>query len=569
MKFKKVLAVILAAVMVLGCIGSAAAAQYTVVKGDSLWRIALDNLGSGLKWTDIYEANKDQIKDPNLIYVGQKLVLPDSEDSSAMFAWESSPLAYEGPLFDVTGGVLSWNPTTMEWRAIVPSMYGDSIMAGTITEDGTLILIEDSTGGYCQYDLPMVQAEFDPLFSGWKCSALSFKGAMFDITGGTLSWNPSSLEWKAVYPTMYGETVLSGAYSEDGTLTLLEDSTGGYGQYDIPAIQTVFEELLAGWRSAPLAFAGSMFDVSGGTLSWNPETSCWKAVYPTMYGETVLTGIFDENCVLSLIEDSTGGYGQYDIPAIQAVFDDALAGKYLTDQQDDEVQFPREIKAHAGNTDEYAFTGISVLDDNPLNGKNLCILGSSVVYGTASLGDAVGEYLAARFGCTLTKEAVSGTTLVDEGETSYIQRMLNNLDVDASFDLFICQLSTNDATQGKPLGEISEGKSLDAFDTATVTGAMEYVICYVQQTWNCPVVFFTGSHFESEAYDAMVDRLMALKEKWDIGVLDLWSDAEFNSISDETRALYMNDEIHPTRAGYRDWWGPEMERQLLEYLSAQ
>lgn len=29
----------------------------------------------------------------------------------------------------------------------------------------------------------------------------------------------------------------------------------------------------------------------------------------------------------------------------------------------------------------------------------------------------------------------------------------------------------------------------------------------------------------------------------------------------------MNDGIHPTKAGYRDWWGPEQERQLLEYLA--
>ena len=49
---------------------------YTVVKGDSLWNIAKNTYGSGVKWTVIYEANKDIIKDPNLIYVGQKLVIP-------------------------------------------------------------------------------------------------------------------------------------------------------------------------------------------------------------------------------------------------------------------------------------------------------------------------------------------------------------------------------------------------------------------------------------------------------------------------------------------------------------
>ena len=54
------------------------AATYTVKKGDSLWRIASEQLGSGAKWQEIYEANKDTIKDPNLIYVDQVLEVPDS-----------------------------------------------------------------------------------------------------------------------------------------------------------------------------------------------------------------------------------------------------------------------------------------------------------------------------------------------------------------------------------------------------------------------------------------------------------------------------------------------------------
>ena len=49
---------------------------YTVVKGDSLWAIARSLLGSGFKWSAIYEANKDIISNPNLIYVGQTLAIP-------------------------------------------------------------------------------------------------------------------------------------------------------------------------------------------------------------------------------------------------------------------------------------------------------------------------------------------------------------------------------------------------------------------------------------------------------------------------------------------------------------
>ncbi|MEY8402641.1 LysM peptidoglycan-binding domain-containing protein [Oscillospiraceae bacterium 44-34] len=49
---------------------------YTVQAGDSLWRIAQKHLGSGSRWNDIYEANRDTIRDPNFIRIGQVLNIP-------------------------------------------------------------------------------------------------------------------------------------------------------------------------------------------------------------------------------------------------------------------------------------------------------------------------------------------------------------------------------------------------------------------------------------------------------------------------------------------------------------
>lgn len=220
--------------------------------------------------------------------------------------------------------------------------------------------------------------------------------------------------------------------------------------------------------------------------------------------------------------------------------------------------------SYEGNGAEYGFDKIERVN-SPLKDKNICVLGSSVVYGYASEEYSVAEYLNARFGCNCTKEAVSGTTLVDSGKLSYVSR-LRKLDKTAHYDLFICQLSTNDATKGKPLGEIAKDEN---YDTSTVTGAMEYIINYAKNTWDCPVVFFTGSHYESKRYDAMVRRLLELKEKYNIGVIDLWNNENFNNISENERKIFMSDDVHPTKAGYRDWWGPEMEKQLLEYLKSK
>ena len=78
---KKLGALSLAAALSLSLAAPAAAAEYTVQRGDSLWKIAKEQLGSGTRWDEIYEANRDAIWDPNLIYVGQVLQIPDGERS--------------------------------------------------------------------------------------------------------------------------------------------------------------------------------------------------------------------------------------------------------------------------------------------------------------------------------------------------------------------------------------------------------------------------------------------------------------------------------------------------------
>lgn len=49
---------------------------YVVKSGDSLSKIAKELLGDAKRWPEIFEANRDKIKDPNLIYPGQELLIP-------------------------------------------------------------------------------------------------------------------------------------------------------------------------------------------------------------------------------------------------------------------------------------------------------------------------------------------------------------------------------------------------------------------------------------------------------------------------------------------------------------
>ena len=215
-----------------------------------------------------------------------------------------------------------------------------------------------------------------------------------------------------------------------------------------------------------------------------------------------------------------------------------------------------------GNADRYAVSQVKPSGDETLKGKTVIFFGSSVTYGAASLGESFADDLSARLQCNVVKEAVSGTTLSTTSANSYVTR-LDNIKTRQA-DLFICQLSTNDASQKKPLGEVTDSERMEDFDTDTVAGAMEYIIAYAKDKWDCPVVFYTNPKYDSDEYAAMVELLYEIRDKWGIGVIDLWT--ELPEITEEERALYMADAIHPTRAGYLEWWTPVMEKDIIEMM---
>jgi len=54
----------------------------SVERGDSLWRISRQVYGRGIRYTEIFEANQDQIRNPDLIYPGQVFVLPPDAEAA-------------------------------------------------------------------------------------------------------------------------------------------------------------------------------------------------------------------------------------------------------------------------------------------------------------------------------------------------------------------------------------------------------------------------------------------------------------------------------------------------------
>lgn len=244
-----------------------------------------------------------------------------------------------------------------------------------------------------------------------------------------------------------------------------------------------------------------------------------------------------DGVVSIILAGSMGGFGPF---------------KFLKDNK---------VKKAAGNAEQYHLENVETIESSPLSGKQILFLGSSVTEGACALDVSMADYIGKKDNCTVIKEAVSGTTLSTEKKNSYIER-LNKVSKDKSIDMVVCQLSTNDASQKLELGKIIETTNIDEFKTDTVTGAIEYIIAYSRQTWNCPVIFYTGTKYDNKRYQEMLDALLDIQEKWGIGVIDLWNDPDMNAVSEEDYKLYMYDSIHPTQAGYLLWWTPKIEEYL-------
>jgi NitT/TauT family transport system substrate-binding protein len=59
------------------------ALEHTVEAGDTLGHLAVHYYGTVHKWTKIYEANKETMKTPHYLYIGQKIIVPPEDDGAA------------------------------------------------------------------------------------------------------------------------------------------------------------------------------------------------------------------------------------------------------------------------------------------------------------------------------------------------------------------------------------------------------------------------------------------------------------------------------------------------------
>lgn len=150
-KFLKKTAVLAMAVMMLGSVVSVhAEGNYTTKSGDSLSKIAKETYGDAGKWNVIYEANKDQIKDPNKIWANQILIMPGAESA----ATESTEQTTE----ETTGTTTTTPDMPTDTSAFLQNVYNlmaaqdyvgmRALVESVVASNVTLTLTDDDRAVY-------------------------------------------------------------------------------------------------------------------------------------------------------------------------------------------------------------------------------------------------------------------------------------------------------------------------------------------------------------------------------------------------------------------------------------
>ena len=128
--------------------------QYTVQKGDTLWGIAGKFLKDPWKWPQVWQINREQIKDPHWIYPGDVIRLDRSGDSPSLSLAGSG--ASGGTMRDAEGNVVKIEPRIRleNLQEAIPSIPGSVIgpflsqplviEAGGLDSAPTIVATEES-----------------------------------------------------------------------------------------------------------------------------------------------------------------------------------------------------------------------------------------------------------------------------------------------------------------------------------------------------------------------------------------------------------------------------------------
>ena len=198
--------------------------------------------------------------------------------------------------------------------------------------------------------------------------------------------------------------------------------------------------------------------------------------------------------------------------------------------------------------------------------KNAIFFGDSIVYGFSSspVGYSWANYIGDNYDLKLSVNAGINDYRVstyDNPKKWLVDEVKNHYNDAENYDFVILEGGINDVLYNTPIGNISQSKDINSFDTNTFCGGLESYLYYVTTKWNNSkigyiITYYTPNYTERglkwsyNDYKKYYDKTIEILNKWNIKYISFATD-EFNNKLDVEKKTYLSDYLHLNNEGYK------------------
>lgn len=218
-------------------------------------------------------------------------------------------------------------------------------------------------------------------------------------------------------------------------------------------------------------------------------------------------------------------------------------------------------------------------------GKNLLIIGDSIINGSGNGDFGVGEYLAKDMGFTLFKYCVGGARVgYNEGKSWVVEQVIKAIEDKVSPDYIVFDGFTNDCfkTDGVnfdvPLGNIPQ----EEVNIYNVSRRDDFSMCFkavagaLKKYFAGAKILFLRPHKmgrrEEIAQREYGDRAAEICKSYGIAIADIYNDSDMDTFNPVYRDKYTHDSYgwgrgdstHPNALGYEEKYMPLVEAEILK-----
>lgn len=219
--------------------------------------------------------------------------------------------------------------------------------------------------------------------------------------------------------------------------------------------------------------------------------------------------------------------------------------------------------------------------EDPLNGKSVLFVGDSICEALCEWSNGrwpYGREIVGWAGRVIYGHDMTGKNLGRSGASLSTCRGTNTVvnqlvqEKNNVYDYVIMHGGVNDAWDGAPVGEMTEGFN-GPYDVTTFAGGLEDMFRYAKEMFpNAQLGFIINFQLPRGTYGKLsdmseyMDMAILICEKWEIPYLDLYHDEAFNEELKVTANTYLHDYIHPNGEGY-DVIAPHVDAWLQTVAS--